>query len=321
MESKTVAVAGCTALLLLLPLLLVLRRRRGRRRHRYVILRASQCSAAERAEAAALVRGEFGAEHAELQAARGFLPLVLLALSLQPARRCVGSVTWDSSAKPNNESGVSFVARLRAQDGASDSTVRRRAQLFGLSDAEVHHILHPPPGVPAREDPAYAPLFTMMARGMPLFAARQKAQLRGLNPDALDAPDEPAPKPGPKRTPSSCLPRVAVGGGVTLPRDGCVTMSHLVVHADHRRQGLGEALARVGAAYLAARGADAAFGMARTTALIAYYERLGAAAAFGNAPGGATMQRYMTLPFSDREDASMAATRARLPAHIDVLLQ
>ena len=318
--SKTV-VAGCTALLLLLPLLVLRQRRRLRRR--YVILRASQCSAAERDEAAALVRGEFGDEHAELQADTGRgLPLVLLALSL-PARRVVGSVTWDSSAKPDNESGVSFVARLRAQDGADDATIRRRAQLFGLSDAEVHHILHPPPGVPAREDPAYAPLFTMMARGMPLFAARKKAQLRGLDPDALDAPDEPAPKPGPKRTPSSCLPRVAAGGGVTLPRDGCVTMSHLVVRGDHRRQGLGGGLARVGAAYLAERGADAAFGMARTPALIPYYAQLGAAAAFGNAPGGATMQRYMTLPFSDREDASMAAARARLPAHIsiDVLLQ
>ena len=217
-------------------------------------------------EAAALVRGEFGesATSSELEADTGRgLPLVLLALSL-PSRHVVGSVTWDSSAKQDNESGASFVARLRAQDGADDATIRRRAQLFGLSDAEVHHILHPMPGVPAREDPAYAPLFKMMARGMPLFAARKKAQLRGLNPDALDAPDEPAPKPGPKRTPSSRLPRVAAGKGVTLPRDGCVTMSHLVVHADHRRQGIGGALARVGAAYLAERGADAAFGMART---------------------------------------------------------
>ena len=146
----------------------------------------------------------------------------------------------------------------------------------------------------------------ILKRGMPLGGVKQKADMLGLNPDALDHPDTPAPvldasSTGQRareveraRKRARTIPRVRTFD--RAHKDGAVTLSRLVVHEDHRGLGLGGALTLAGAAYCAELGAETIVGMARTQSLVSYYEALGAvsnAEGVSPMPSRSTQQRPM----------------------------
>ena len=346
------------------PLLPLLRRRlwqlrrwiRLRTATKYVLLPAHECSEAEKCAALVLVEAEFGARArsevstALLRSLGTGVPVVWLALAM-PTRTVVGHGCWESaeirSAKPGGVAAANYVAKLVAS-GVNHARVRRRGRLFGLTPAQVDAIVDPAAetkehpaatatcdgeeDLAAAQHPEYAPFFTMLQRGLPLSAVKQKVCMAGLNPAAIDNPDAPAPRLAiaapssetSRKTNRRRVPKVRTFDG---RKDGFVTLSRLVVDRMHRGLGIGGALSRVGSAQCAELGADAVVGMARDVALVSFYEGLGAVPAnsITNSRLGPRMlwnlaDRQLTMNLGDPGCNTVETARRQLSAstHIQI---
>ena len=307
---------------------------------RYALVPAHECSEEERRFAAELVTIEFGPAAGDdaaavMQRSTGAaVPIVWLALEL-PSRAVVGHACWESavirSARPGGVAAMNYVSKLAAK-GAGEAEVRQRGKLHGLSRAQVDDILAecdvtestktlPSEGVTVSKHPEYAPYFKMLKYGLPPNAVKQKLAWANLNPDAINRPDAPAPRPVATATPKRKLPKVKTFDSWTEDKGGCVSLSRLVVKLEHRGLGLGGALTLLGAAHCAELGATLITGLARSAALISYYEDLGAvslANSTENVVSPRWMERKMVAKLKGHDCARVELVRLRLSSETHI---